>query len=148
MDTSKVKELIALLEESGIDEIEVKDGEKSVRVRRNTAAPVASYAVAPASSPATPTPPVGDPSAEQAESGVKGHAVKSPMVGTFYQSPSPGASPFVAVGQQVAEGDAVCIIEAMKMMNTIEADKAGVIEKILVEDGQPVEFDQPLFVIT
>lgn len=150
MDIRKVKKLIELLEESNIDEIEIKEGEESVRISRNTgqvatyAAPVAPVAPAPAPAPA-----VAEPAAapESAAPSVNGHVVKSPMVGTFYQSPSPGSPAFVEVGQHVKVGDVICIVEAMKMMNQIEADKAGTIEAILVEDGQPVEFDQPLVTI-
>ncbi len=150
MDIRKVKKLIELLEESGINEIEIKEGEEAVRISRGTSlqhAPVAqAYPIAtpapaaPASSPAVET--------KAEESGApQGHAVKSPMVGTFYRSPSPSSPAFAEVGKQVKVGDVICIVEAMKMMNQIEADKAGVIEAILVEDGEPVEFDQPLVTI-
>ena len=153
MDIRKVKKLIELLEESNIDEIEIKEGEESVRISRNSgaaAAPLAYAAPAPVAAPA-PAPaaaPVA-PVAEEKESApvTSGHVVKSPMVGTFYASPSPGSPAFIEVGQNVKVGDTICIVEAMKMMNQIEADKAGVIEAILVEDGQPVEFDQPLVTI-
>lgn len=150
MDIRKIKKLIELLEESDIGELEIKEGEESVRISRGTqhiaipqapiAAPVA--AAAPVA-PATPAPAASE-SADQAPAG---HLVKSPMVGTFYRSPSPGSPSFVEVGQAVKAGDIICIIEAMKMMNQIEADKAGVIEAILVEDGDAVEFDQPLVTI-
>ncbi len=150
MDIRKVKKLIELLEESNIDEIEIKEGEESVRISRNnraqpqfiTAAPAmaAPAPVAPAAAPAPVAPAAAAPS-------VNGHVVKSPMVGTFYRSPSPGSPAFVEVGKHVKVGDVICIVEAMKMMNQIEADKAGVVEAILVEDGQPVEFDQPLVTI-
>ncbi len=146
MDIRKIKKLIELLETSGIAEIEIKEGEESVRISRaapssgqiaHTSPPVA---VAPATVPA---PPAG--SAD--ENIPEGHRVTSPMVGTFYRAPSPGAKPFVEVGQSVGEGDTLCIIEAMKMLNQIEADRAGIILDILVEDGQPVEYGEPLFVI-
>ncbi|MBR9829120.1 MAG: acetyl-CoA carboxylase biotin carboxyl carrier protein [Oceanospirillales bacterium] len=148
MDIRKVKKLIELLEESNINEIEIKEGEESVRISRGgsqiIAAPAPQY-MAPA--PAAPAP-VAAPVAEApVEPQLAGHALRSPMVGTFYRSPSPSSGPFVEVGQSVKAGDVICIVEAMKMMNQIEADKSGVIESILVEDGQPVEFDQPLITI-
>lgn len=148
MDIRKVKKLIELLEESNIDEIEIKEGEESVRISRNRgmaqpqfiAAPqmVAPAPVAPAAAPTVPA---------DAKPAFSGHVVKSPMVGTFYRSPSPGSPPFAEVGKHVKVGDVICIVEAMKMMNQIEADKAGVVEAILVEDGEPIEFDQPLVTI-
>ncbi len=151
MDIRKVKKLIELLEESGIAEIEIKEGEESVRISRASssvpAMPV-QYAAAPA-----PAAPSAAPMAASPESGseeqniVSGHQVTSPMVGTFYEAPSPGAAPFTEVGKKVKEGDVLCIIEAMKMLNQIESDKAGTIKAVLVENGQPVEFGQPLFVI-
>jgi acetyl-CoA carboxylase biotin carboxyl carrier protein len=154
MDIRKVKKLIELLEESNIDEIEIKEGEESVRISRNgaqalsmaaQAAPLYAAPVAPAPPPVYATAPAAPaPPAEEEQSG---HFLNSPMVGTFYASPSPSSSAFVEVGQMVKEGDVVCIVEAMKMMNQIEADKAGTIAAILVENGQPVEFDQPLFSI-
>ena len=154
MDIRKVKKLIELLEESNIDEIEIKEGEESVRISRNTgvvAAP-AMYAAAPppAAAPAPVAAASSAPSntpAPEAAPALDGHLIKSPMVGTFYRSPSPGSPAFVEVGQHVKVGDVICIVEAMKMMNQIEADKAGTIEAILVEDGQPVEFDQPMVTI-
>jgi len=151
MDIRKIKKLIELLEESDIGEIEIKEGEESVRISRGTAhmmaapqmmaAPVAAapVAAAPAAAPA--------PAAEKESQALSGHIIKSPMVGTFYSAPSPGSPAFAAVGQHVKVGDVICIVEAMKMMNQIEADKAGVIEAILAEDGEPVEFDQPLITI-
>ncbi|HKJ75658.1 MAG TPA: acetyl-CoA carboxylase biotin carboxyl carrier protein [Gammaproteobacteria bacterium] len=145
MDIRKVKKLIELLEESGIAEIEIHEGEESVRISResqNVAAP-APIAAAPAAPPA----PAAAPAAEEPAPEPTGHQVTSPMVGTFYRAPSPGASPFVEVGQSVQEGDTLCIIEAMKLLNQIEADRGGVIKEILVENGQPVEFGEPLFVI-
>jgi acetyl-CoA carboxylase biotin carboxyl carrier protein len=150
MDIRKVKKLIELLEESNIDEIEIKEGEESVRISRNSAqVAVAAAAAAAAPPPYAPPPPVAAaPVAEPAPAPVAaGHVVNSPMVGTFYRSPSPTSPPFIEVGQTVKIGDVVCIIEAMKMMNQIEADKAGTIGAILVESGEPVEFDQPLFSI-
>ena len=151
MDIRKVKKLIELLETSDIAEIEIKEGEEAVRISRNSSvtttvvAPPASAApiAAPAPSPAAPAA-AGEKSAPQATSG---HVVSSPMVGTFYRSPSPSSPPFVEVGTHVKAGDVVCIVEAMKMMNQIEAERAGIIEAILVKDGEPVEFDQPLVTI-
>lgn len=150
MDIRKIKKLIELLEKSNIEEIEIQEGEESVRISRGSKATVAvaqaPVALAPAPAPAAEAAPTAP--AEPAPAPVaSGHQVKSPMVGTFYRSASPGAPSFVEVGQKVNEGDVVCIVEAMKMMNQIEADKSGVIEAIMVEDGQPVEFDQPLVVI-
>lgn len=152
MDIRKVKKLIELLEESNIDEIEIKEGEESVRISRNTGSFPAYYAppMAPAPIPAPAAAPAPAPAvtaSSEAEPVVNGHIVKSPMVGTYYKAASPGSPAFVEVGQNVKIGDVICIIEAMKMMNQIEADKAGTIEAILVEDGQPVEFDQPLVTI-
>ncbi|GAA0702242.1 acetyl-CoA carboxylase biotin carboxyl carrier protein [Marinobacterium maritimum] len=150
MDIRKVKKLIELLEESNINEIEIKEGEESVRISRGgsvvAAAPAPAQVVAaPVAAPAPAAAPAAAAPAEAAAPA--GHAVCSPMVGTFYRSPSPTSAPFVEVGQSVKAGDVICIVEAMKMMNQIEADKSGVIESILVEDGQPVEFDQPLITI-
>lgn len=153
MDIRKIKKLIELVEESGIAELEISEGEESVRINRysNQAAPAApvQYAAAPA-----PAAPAAAPTQEASESAAPvaapvetGHKVLSPMVGTFYRSPSPEAKSFIEVGQSVQEGQTLCIVEAMKMMNQIEADKTGVVKAILVEDGQPVEFDQPLVVI-
>ncbi len=151
MDIRKIKKLIELVEESGIAELEISEGEESVRIsRRGTAAPApVHYAAAPVAAPAPIAAPVADaPAAEAPAAAVPaGHQVLSPMVGTFYRSPSPDAKSFVEVGQKVNAGDTLCIVEAMKMMNQIEADKSGVVTAILVEDGQPVEFDQPLVVI-
>ncbi|WP_286237176.1 acetyl-CoA carboxylase biotin carboxyl carrier protein [Neptuniibacter halophilus] len=149
MDIRKVKKLIELLEESNINEIEIKEGEESVRISRGSsvvaAAPVAAPVAAVAPAAAAPAP-VAEAPADAAPV-TNGHVVKSPMVGTFYSSPSPSSPAFVEVGQTVKAGDVLCIVEAMKMMNQIEADKSGVVEAILVEDGQPVEFDQPLVTI-
>ena len=154
MDIRKVKKLIELLEESNIDEIEIKEGEESVRISRNTAQPMMAMPQAymqqpmqmpaPAPAAAASAPVAEAPAAAPATSG---HAVLSPMVGTFYRSPSPTSASFVEVGQSVKVGDVLCIVEAMKMMNQIEADKSGVVESILVENGEPVEFDQPLVTI-
>ena len=148
MDIRKIKKLIELVEESGITELEVQEEEGTVRISRAApAVPPAAiqYAgapVAPVAAPAAAAAPTEAPAAE-----VSGHQVRSPMVGTFYRSPSPEAKAFVEVGQTVKVGDALCIVEAMKMMNRIEADKAGVVKAILVNDGEAVEFDQPLIVI-
>lgn len=153
MDIRKVKKLIELLEESNIDEIEIKEGEESVRISRNGAqaramaahaAPM--YAAPVAHAPASP-PPAPAAAAQPAAAPPAGHILHSPMVGTFYRSPSPSSPAFVEVGQTVKVGDVICIVEAMKMMNQIEADKAGKIAAILVDNGQAVEFDQPLFSI-
>jgi len=150
MDIRKVKKLIELLEESDIAEIEIKEGEESVRISRGSSAPaipMMQAAPAPvAAAPAAPAPADAEPQAD-AEATITGHVVKSPMVGAFYRSASPGAKPFVEVGQSVSVGDTLCIIEAMKLLNQIEADKAGVVKAILVENGEPVEYNQPLFVI-
>ena len=153
MDIRKITKLIELVEESGISELEISEGEESVRISR--AAPAQAYpmmqqayampvqqqpglaaAVAPAA-----------PAEAAAPAAISGHIVRSPMVGTFYRTPSPDAKAFIEVGQKVNAGDTLCIVEAMKMMNQIEADKSGVVKAILVESGQPVEFDEPLVVI-
>lgn len=155
MDIRKIKKLIELLEESGIAELEIREGEESVRISRfakNTvmptqAMPMAAVAAAmePAPDPAQPGVPTTP--APPAPVSPKGKVLRSPMVGTFYLAASPGAEPFSKVGQRIETGDPVCIIEAMKMFNQIEADLDGVITEILVEDGQPVEYDEPLFVL-
>ena len=152
MDIRKIKKLIELLDESGIAEIEIKEGEESVRITRQSAnapVPAAPVAYAPAPAPAlAPAPTVasaGETSTVEEE--VSGHKVTSPMVGTFYRSSSPGAPTFTEVGKHVNEGDTLCIIEAMKILNQIEADKSGTVKAILVDDGKPVEFGQPMFVI-
>ncbi|MET0377373.1 MAG: acetyl-CoA carboxylase biotin carboxyl carrier protein [Spongiibacteraceae bacterium] len=148
MDIRKVKKLIELLEESNIDEIEIKEGEESVRISRNRAPIMPQFYGAPMAAPmAAPAAPVAAAAAVDAKPALNGHVVTSPMVGTFYRSASPGSPPFVEIGKHVKVGDVICIVEAMKMMNQIEADKAGTIEAILVEDGQPVEFDQPMVTI-
>ncbi|APZ72241.1 acetyl-CoA carboxylase biotin carboxyl carrier protein [Salmonella enterica] len=155
MDIRKIKKLIELVEESGISELEISEGEESVRISRTTAnagfpvmqqayaapmmqQPALSNAVAPAATPAMEAPAAAE---------ISGHIVRSPIVGTFYRTPSPDAKAFIEVGQKVNVGDTLCIVEAMKMMNQIEADKAGTVKAILVESGQPVEFDEPLVVI-
>ncbi|MFI7855396.1 MULTISPECIES: acetyl-CoA carboxylase biotin carboxyl carrier protein [Pseudomonas] len=152
MDIRKVKKLIELLEESGIDELEIKEGEESVRISRHSKTPAAQqyFAPAPVAAPAAaPVAAAAAPAAEAAAAApaLKGTVIRSPMVGTFYRKPSPTSPNFAEVGQSVKKGDTLCIVEAMKMMNHIEADVGGVIDAILVEDGQPVEFDQPLFTI-
>lgn len=152
MDIRKIKKLIELVEESGITELEVSEEEGSVRISRATVAAPANvqYSI-PAAAPtpvATPAAPAAAPAAPAAApEEIAGHKIRSPMVGTFYRSPSPEAKAFVEVGQTVKVGDALCIVEAMKMMNRIEADKAGVVKAILVNDGEPVEFDEPLIII-
>jgi acetyl-CoA carboxylase biotin carboxyl carrier protein len=145
MDIRKIKKLIELLEESDIGELEIKEGEESVRISRNKTTVVATQMAAPIAAPVA-TAPVAAAAVPSAPV-ISGHTVNSPMVGTYYGSPSPSSPAFVTVGQSVKQGDVICIIEAMKMMNQIEADKSGVIEAILVEDGEPVEFDQPLVTI-
>jgi len=152
MDIRKIKKLIELVEESGITELEVSEEEGSVRISRATVAAPANvqYSIpAAAHAPvATPAAPAAAPAAPAAApAGGAGAKHRSPMVGTFYRSPSPEAKAFVEVGQTVKVGDALCIVEAMKMMNRIEADKAGVVKAILVNDGEPVEFDEPLIII-
>ena len=150
MDIRKVKKLIELLEASSVDEIEIKEGEESVRISRNTGAPIAMAApiAAPAMpAPVAPAPAAPVPAAPEAAAPSAANAVKSPMVGTFYRSPSPDAAAFVEVGQSVRAGDVLCIVEAMKMMNQIEADRAGTVTAIHAENGEPVEFDQPLITV-
>lgn len=147
MDIRKIKKLIELLEESGIEELEIREGEESVRISRGSSKqPVPYYAAAPQPAPAPAPAPAAEAAAPQ-NNEPSGHLVRSPMVGTFYRSPSPGSASFVEVGRTVKAGEVLCIVEAMKMMNQIEADKSGTIDAILVEDGEPVEFDQPLFSI-
>ncbi len=148
MDIRKVKKLIELLEESDVAEIEIHEGEESVRISRNSSAvpvavaapPVAAPAPAPAAAPAAAAEPTAAAEPE-------GHLIRAPMVGTFYRAPSPTSKPFVDEGSSVSAGDTLCIIEAMKILNQIESDTSGKVVKILVENGQPVEYDQPLFVI-
>ena len=152
MSLDKVKTLLELLANSDADEIEVTEGDFSVKVKRNqNVVAEQQYYLAPQAAPApvqAPAPAAAPAAAAPAEAAAPtGHQVKSPMVGTFYRKPAPGAANFVEVGKTVAKGDVLCIVEAMKMMNQIEADKAGTIAAILVEDGTPIEYDQPLFVI-
>ncbi|HET7062259.1 MAG TPA: acetyl-CoA carboxylase biotin carboxyl carrier protein [Nitrosospira sp.] len=154
MDLRKLKKLIDLVEESGIAELEITEGEEKVRISKSPSGmqshifstsqpvlPVVGQTGAPGS---LPSPQAGVPSVEKLP---EGHVVKSPMVGTFYRSSAPGANPFVEVGQTVKEGETLCIIEAMKLLNEIESDKSGVVKAVLVENGQPVEYGEPLFVI-
>ena len=144
MDIRKIKKLIEIIEESGIAEIEIKEGEEAIRISRYGSAPApVAYAPAPAPSPAA-APVIA---AVPAEEKITGHIVKSPMVGTFYRSASPGTKVFVEIGQAVLAGDTLCIIEAMKILNQIEADKSGTITQILVGNAEPVEYCHPLFVI-
>src|SRR5882672_11458831 len=149
MDLRKLKKLIDLVQESGIAELEITEGEEKVRINRvgspghpgmmaQTPAPVAS-------APATAV--IAAPAAAEASAEPEGHVVKSPMVGTFYRSSAPGSKPFVEIGQNINAGETLCIIEAMKLLNEIEADQSGVVKKVLVENGQPVEYGQPLFII-
>ncbi|MBF1350008.1 MAG: acetyl-CoA carboxylase biotin carboxyl carrier protein [Neisseria lactamica] len=147
MDLRKLKKLIDLVEESGIAEIEVTEGEEKVRITRTTAAAAPVYA-APAPAAAVPVAaPAAAPAAAAPAARDLSNAQKSPMVGTFYRAPGPNAAAFVEVGQQVKAGDTLCIIEAMKLMNEIEAEKSGVVKEILVENGTPVEYGEPLFII-
>ena len=154
MDIRKVKKLIELLEESGIAEIEIKEGEEAVRISRMPTGPVVQHVahqMAPAPMAAAPAPAPAAPAASGAPApgarGSREHVVAAPMVGTFYASSSPGSKPFVEIGTEVKEGQVLCIIEAMKMMNQIESDKAGKVTAIMATNGDPVEFGQPLFVI-
>ncbi|CAD5107683.1 acetyl-CoA carboxylase biotin carboxyl carrier protein [Zestomonas carbonaria] len=151
MDIRKVKKLIELLEESGIDELEIREGEESVRISRHSKAvaaaqPIYAAAPAPVAAPAPAPAPAAEAAAPSAPK-LNGTVARSPMVGTFYRAASPTSANFVEIGQTVKKGDILCIVEAMKMMNHIEAEASGVIESILVENGQPVEYDQPLFTI-
>ena len=161
MDIRKIKKLIELLEESGVSEIEIKEGEESVRIARHSSGDAAGgagrapaavhYAAAPASAPAAPRAATArgapEEAAAQGGAGEGEHMVTAPMVGTYYSAPSPGAKPYVEIGDEVVVGQVLCTIEAMKMMNQIECDKAGTVVSILVKNGDPVEFGQPLFVI-
>jgi acetyl-CoA carboxylase biotin carboxyl carrier protein len=155
MDLRKLKKLIDLVQESGIAELEITEGEEKVKIVKGGAvsiAPASAATLSPGTAPApaearpapaaAPAPPVAEP-----EPGQEGHVVKAPMVGTFYRSASPDAKPFVEVGQTIKEGQTICIIEAMKLMNEIEADASGVVKAVLVENGQPVEYGQPLFIL-
>lgn len=148
MDLRKLKKLIDLVQESGISELEVTEGEEKVRIAKQlAAAPVAHQIYAPAPAAAAPAAPAATPAAAAAPAQPAGHEVKSPMVGTFYRASSPEAKAFVEVGDSVKEGQTLCIIEAMKLLNEIESDATGVVKAILVENGQPVEFGEPLFII-
>ncbi|MDS4040274.1 MAG: acetyl-CoA carboxylase biotin carboxyl carrier protein [Candidatus Competibacter sp.] len=159
MDIRKIKKLIELLESSGVAEIEIKEGEDSVRISRHPqggasvmmpAQPLWAtphYGPPPVMPAHPPTPATPDAASDAELDAIKGHVLRSPMVGTFYRSASPGSKPFVEIGQRVNVGDPVCIIEAMKMFNQIDADHAGTVTRILAENGQPVEYDQPLLVI-
>jgi len=149
MDLRKLKTLIELVETSGIAELEIQEGEERVRITRAGPAPAPAVLQVPVGAPASATPSTAPPAAAAPvpEPEPEGHVVKSPMVGTFYRAASPGAKSFVEVGDTVKEGDPLCIVEAMKLMNEIEADAAGVVKAILVENGQPVEFGQPLFLL-
>ena len=141
MDIRKIKKLIEIIEESDIAELEIKEGEEAIRISRYSAAPAP---VAYSPSPSVSAAPIVQAAVEEK---ISGHVVKSPMVGTFYRSASPGTKPFVEVGQTVHIGNTLCIIEAMKILNQIEADKSGTIAKILVDNAEPVEYGQPLFII-
>ncbi|MGP1677984.1 MAG: acetyl-CoA carboxylase biotin carboxyl carrier protein [Burkholderiales bacterium] len=145
MDLRKLKKLIDLVQESGISELEVTEGEEKVKIVKSGGSGTAYAAPAPVPTPTAPL--VQVPAAAVVPAEIPGHLVKSPMVGTFYRSSSPGAKPFVEVGDTVKSGDTICIIEAMKLLNEIECDKDGVIKEILVENGQPVEYGEPLVVI-
>lgn len=157
MDIRKIKKLIELIDETGVSEIEIREGEESVRISRKIDMPAAHYVMNSAPTPqaavSAPQPAASDPVIAKApvdtptDTTPKGHTVNSPMVGTMYHAPAPEQPPFVKIGDKVRVGDTLCIVEAMKMLNQIEADKAGTIQAILVENGQPVEFGQPLFVI-
>lgn len=147
MDLRKLKTLIDLVENSGIAELEISEGEERVRITRSIAQVAAAPQVHAIAQPVAASVAAPAAAAPAPASVAEGHVVKSPMVGTFYRSASPGAKPFVDVGQSVSAGDTLCIIEAMKLLNEIESDKAGTVKAILVENGQPVEFGQPLFII-
>jgi acetyl-CoA carboxylase biotin carboxyl carrier protein len=150
MDLRKLKKLIDLVQESGIAELEITEGEEKVKIGKGGHVSVSAVAPAPVApiEARAPAPAAAAPApAAEAPAGQEGHVVKAPMVGTFYRSPSPDAKAFVEVGQTVKEGDTICIIEAMKLMNEIEADAGGVVKAILVENGQPVEYGQPLFIL-
>ena len=149
MDIRKVKKLIELIEESDIAEIEIHEGEESVRISRQGNHPPVVAAAAPPTVAAAPAaaPVTAAEEAAAAEPEISGHAIASPMVGTFYRAPSPNSKPFTEEGQKVVKGETLCIIEAMKILNQIEADRSGIVKRILVENGQPVEYNQPLFII-
>ena len=153
MDLRKLKKLIDLVQESGIAELEITEGEEKVKIVKGGAAAASGAATSAAAAPPEAAPAVREsarpsaPAAQEADAAQEGQLVKAPMVGTFYRSPSPDAKPFAEVGQTVKKGDTVCIIEAMKLMNEIETDVSGVVKAVLVENGQPVEYGQPLFLI-
>jgi len=149
MDLRKLKKLIDLVEESGIAELEITEGEEKVKIVKGGGLSVSPAASAPAPAPATISAEAkaAAPAVPAAEAPAEGHVVKSPMVGTFYRAPSPDAKPFVEVGEAVKEGQTICIVEAMKLMNEIESDASGTVKAILVENGQPVEYGQPLFIV-
>lgn len=149
MDLRKLKTLIELVESSGIAELEISEGEERVRITRTSSSVMQQppYAAPQQIVTAAPTPSADAPAEPAKPAAPEGHVVKAPMVGSFYRSPSPGAKPFVEVGQTVTAGETLCIIEAMKLLNEIEADQSGVIKAILVESGQAVEYGQPLFII-
>lgn len=149
MDIKKIKQLVEIISNSDIAELEICEGEESIRISRYSAAPVVSAIATPApvitAAPVLSSAPVA--AAAPVEEKITGHIVRSPMVGSFYRAATPTATPFVEIGQSVTQGQTLCIIEAMKILNQIESDKSGVVKKILVENGQPVEYDQPLFII-
>lgn len=150
MDLRKLKKLIDLVQESGISELEVTEGEEKVRIAKHygaVAAPVQQYMVAPQAAPQAPAAGVSSVNLDDEDDLPEGHVVKSPMVGTFYRSPSPGADAFIQIGSVVKKGDTLCIIEAMKLLNEIESDADGTVKAILLDNGEPVEFGEPLFVI-
>ncbi len=147
MDLRKLKKLIDLVQESGIAELEITEGEEKVRIARGGAVTVAQAKAASAAAPTAAPAPAPAPAAPEPPAASDGQAMKSPMVGTFYRAPSPDAKPFVEVGQVVKEGQTICVIEAMKLMNEIEADASGTVKAVLVENGQPVEYGQALFII-
>ena len=147
MDIRKVKKLIELLEESDVAEIEIHEGEESVRISRASSMPQAMFAAPMVAPQAAPVAAAAVAEAPAAPKEPEGHIIRSPMVGTFYRAPSPGAKPFVVDGQSVSSGETLCIIEAMKILNQIESDKSGKVVQVLVEDGQPVEYNEPLFLI-
>jgi acetyl-CoA carboxylase biotin carboxyl carrier protein len=148
MDLRKLKKLIDLVEESGITELEVTEGEEKVRIAKNGGHAMPQVSAMPMAMPVAAAPaPTAAPAEAVAPAAEEGHMVKAPMVGTFYRASAPGAKPFVDIGQKVAVGDTLCVIEAMKLMNEIETDRAGVVKAVLVENGQPVEYGEPLFII-
>lgn len=149
MDLRKIKKLIELVEESGIAELEIQEGEESVRISRSSSTPVATQVMVPQAAPVAPPVAVApvETAASDTSNAISGHTIRSPMVGTYYAAASPGAKNFVEVGQQIKAGDVLCIVEAMKMMNQIESDVAGTVKAILISNGDPVEYDEPMFII-